>query len=121
MGGGKLGAEHWKLIKRGPLLEDMADPLVDEFKSDYEYRLIAVLQPELKRAFEEGDYRRSLDIARVILALDPFNEEVLKYQLKSYRRLKGIDYSRRAYDQFTQDYERSLGVVYPTSFDKIVQ
>jgi DNA-binding SARP family transcriptional activator len=99
----------------------MADPLVDEFKTDYEYRLIAALQPELKKAFENGDYRRSLDIAGTLLAMDPFNEEVLKYQLKSYRRLKGIEYSRRAYDQFTQDYQRSLGIVYPTSFDKIVQ
>lgn len=115
--GGRFDLE---LVTRGPLLEDMADPIVDEFKSDYERRLIGILQPELRHAFEKGDYRRSLDIARMLLSIDPFNEEVLKYQLKSYRKLKGIDYSRRAYDQFTQDYERSLGVVYPTSFDKIV-
>lgn len=116
-----LDPRHFGLISRGPLLEDMADPLVDEFKSDYECRLIAILVPDLKCAFEKGEYRRSLEVARTILAMDPFNEEVLKYQLKSYRRLKGIDYSRRAYDQFTQDYERSLGVVYPFPFDEIVQ
>jgi len=116
-----LAPALFKLVTRGPLLEDMADPLVDEFKTDYESRLIAALLPELKQAFENGEYRRSLDIASTLLAMDPFNEEVLKYQLKSYRRLKGIDYSRRAYDQFIQDYQRSLGVVYPTSFDKIVQ
>jgi two-component SAPR family response regulator len=118
---GHLAPALFKLVTRGPLLEDMADPLVDEFKTDYESRLIAALQPELKQAFENSDYRRSLDIATTLLAMDPFNEEVVKYQLKSYRRLKGIDYSRRAYDQFTQDYQRSLGIVYPTSFDKIVQ
>ena len=118
---GHFAPALFRLVTRGSLLGDMSDPLVDEFKSDYEYRLIAALQPELKQAFENGDYRRSLDIAGTLLAMDPFNEEVLKYQLKSYRRLKGIEYSRRAYDQFTQDYQRSLGVVYPTSFDKIVR
>ena len=118
---GHLAPALFRLVTRGPLLEDTIDPLVDEFKSDYEYRLITALQPELKQAFENGEYRRSLDIAATLLAMDPFNEEVIKYQLKSYRRLKGIDYSRRAYDQFTQDYQRNLGVVYPTSFDKIVQ
>jgi hypothetical protein len=118
---GHLDPGQFKLVARGPLLEDFADPLLDEFKSDYEYRLIAAAQPELKQAFEAGDYRRSLDIARTLLAMDPFNEDVLKYQLKAYRKLKGIEYSRRAYDQFTQDYERSLGVAYHVSFDKIVQ
>jgi DNA-binding SARP family transcriptional activator len=118
---GSLEPEQFKLVARGPLLEDLADPLIDEFKSDYEYRLIAAAQPELKQAYDTGDYRRSLDIARTLLAMDPFNEDVLKYQLKSYRRLKGIEYSRRAYDQFTQDYERSLGVAYHLPFDKIVQ
>ncbi|HEY4338127.1 MAG TPA: hypothetical protein VGM89_19605 [Puia sp.] len=111
----------FQLVTRGPLLEDLSDPLLDEFKSDYECRLIAALTPHLKQSYDAGDYRHSLEIARILLSMDPFNEDVLKYQLRSYRRLKGIDYSRRAYDQFALDYERSLGVAYHTSFDKIVQ
>jgi len=114
-------AALFPLITRGPLLEDLADPLLDEFKSDYESKLIAALAPELKAAYERADYRRSLEIARILLSMDPFNEDVLRYQLRSFRRLKGIDYSRRAYDQFAQDYQRSLGVAYHISFDKIVQ
>lgn len=117
----RLDTAAFRLAARGPLLEDLTDPLMDEFKSDYERRLITALQPQLKSAYEAGDYRHSLDFACTILAIDPFNEEVLKYQLKSYRRLKGIDYSRRAYNQFTQDYQRSLGIAYHTSFDEIVQ
>jgi DNA-binding SARP family transcriptional activator len=116
-----LDPATFQLITRGPLLEDLADPLMDEFKSDYECRLTAALQPNLKATYDAGDYRRSLEIARILLSMDPFNEDVLKYQLRSYRRLKGIDYSRRAYDQFAQDYQRSLGIAYHISFDKIVQ
>jgi DNA-binding SARP family transcriptional activator len=118
---GRIEPGRLRLVTRGPLLEDMVDPLVDEFKSDYESRLLTTLLPALQQAYESGDYRTALEIARVLLCMDPFNEEVLKYQLKSYRRLKGIEYSRRAYDQFIQDYQRILGVAYHTSFDKIVQ
>jgi len=118
---GRLDSATFLRITRGPLLEDTADPILDEFKSDYESKLIAALTPDLKAAYETADYRRSLEIARLLLSMDPFNEDVLKVQLRSYRRLKGIDYSRRAYDQFAQDYQRSLGVAYHISFDKIVQ
>ncbi|HLZ86004.1 MAG TPA: hypothetical protein VKQ52_02135 [Puia sp.] len=113
--------DHFRLMTRGPLLQDMPDALMDDFKSSYEERLTTQLLPELKNKYESGDYKWALEIAKLILGMDPFNEEVLKYQLKSYRKWKGIEYSRRAYVQFTQDYERSLGVAYHVSFDKIVQ
>ncbi|GGA83384.1 kelch repeat-containing protein [Puia dinghuensis] len=111
---------HLPLMARGPLLEDMPDSLLDDFKSAYEDRLTTILLPELKRAYESQHLKEALEIAKLILGMDPFNEEVLKYQLKCFRRLKGIEYSRRAYDRFSQDYERSLGVAYHVSFDKIV-
>lgn len=110
----------YKLIARGPLLTDLPDNLLDDLKSQYEERLIAVLIPELRRLYEHKDYKTALDMAKLVLEMDAFNEEAVKYQLKSCRRLKGIDYSRKAYDQFTQDYERSLGVAFHVSFDKLV-
>jgi hypothetical protein len=74
----------------------------------------------MKRIYETGDFKLALEIAKLILGIDSFHEEALKYQLKSCRRLKGIEYSRKAYDQFTQGYEKSLGVAYHVSFDKIL-
>ena len=108
------------LISRGPLLADLPEGLLDEVKSAYEERLVGLLIPELRRLYESGEYKPALEMAKLILDMDAFNEDAIKYQLKSCRRLKGIDYSRKAYDQFTQDYERSLGVAYHVSFDKIV-
>ena len=112
---------HLRLIARGPLLRDMPESLVDDFKSAFEERLIGLLIPEMIKLYDARDYKTAQDIAKLILTIDSFNEEALKYQLKSCRRLKGIEYSRKAYDQFTQGYEKSLGVAYHVSFDKIVQ
>jgi two-component SAPR family response regulator len=111
---------HLKLIARGPLLGDMPEAVLDDFKSRYEDRLTGILTPEMKRVYEASDFKLALEIAKLILGIDSFNEEALKYQLKSCRRLKGIEYSRKAYDQFTQGYEKSLGVAYHVSFDKIL-
>ena len=112
--------ERVRLIARGPLLPEMPEGLVDDFKTAFEERLTGLLTPEMIRLYEARDFKLAQEIAKLILTIDSFNEEALKYQLKSCRRLKGIEYSRKAYDQFTQGYEKSLGVAYHVSFDKIV-
>jgi two-component SAPR family response regulator len=109
-----------RLMARGPLLADVPEAVLDDFKSSFEDRLIGLLIPEMIKLYGAGDFKLAQDIAKLILTIDSFNEEALKYQLKSCRRLKGIEYSRKAYEQFTQGYEKSLGVAYHVSFDKIL-
>ncbi len=113
--------DHFHLIARGPLLPNMPESLIDELRTAFETRLIDLLLPQLKKHYDAHLYKLTLEIAKAIIERDAFNEEALTYQLRSFRRLRGIDYSRKAYDQFTQDYQRSLGVAYHTSFDEIVQ
>ena len=112
--------DHFHLMARGALLPDMPEPILDHVKTTYEEQLTDILIPEIKRLYETRDLKMALEVTKLILCIDAFNEEALKYQLKSFRRLKGIEYSRKAYEQFTQDYQRSLGVAYHVSFDKIV-
>jgi len=113
--------DHFPLITRGPLLPDFPESLIDDCRSAFETRIIDLLLPQLKAHYDAHDYKGTIGIARSILHRDAFNEEALRYQLRSYRRLRGIDYTRKAYDQFTQDYQRSLGVEFHVSFDNIVQ
>jgi len=113
--------DHLNLVMRGPLLPGMPDDLLDDQRSAYEQQLMDVLLPLLKKQYESGDLKLSLEIAKLILSLDIFNEEALKYQLKCFRKLKGIDYSRKVYDRWVLDYERSLGTEYQTAFDSILQ
>ena len=76
---------------------------------------------ELKRYYEAGELKLVLDLAKLILDTDPFNDTALKYQLKGLRKLKGIDYSKRVYDQFVMEYKKSFGTDYAVSFEKIIQ
>lgn len=112
--------DHLNVILRGALLSDMTDAWLDDFKYAYEERLLQIIIPELKKQYELRELKLVLEICKLIFSTDPFNDEALKYQLKSLRRLKGIEYSRKAYDLFTLEYKRSLGIDYPIAFDKII-
>jgi DNA-binding SARP family transcriptional activator len=113
--------EHFDMVSRGKFLEDMPDQWLDDLKNDYEEQLINVLQPGLKQHYEAGDLKLVLDLTKLILNIAPFNDKALKYQLKALSKLKGIDYARRAYEQFTVEYKKSFGTEYNNSFEKVIQ
>lgn len=112
---------HFDIISRGRLLADMPDQWLDEYKDHYDEHLIATLQPMLSAYYEAGDLALTAELAKLILEIDPFNEVALKYQLKGLRKLKGIEHSRKLYDHFISEYERSFGASYPTGFEKLMQ
>jgi two-component SAPR family response regulator len=116
----KSFSENLHIILRGTLLKNTYEPWLDDFKYKYEEKLTSMIMPELKRQYELNELKQVLEIAKLMLDIDPFNDDSLKYQLKSLSRLKGIEYARKIYDQFIQEYKRSLGVDYPVSFEKIV-
>jgi two-component SAPR family response regulator len=116
----KLIANHFELISRGSFLSDMTDVWLDDFKVNYEEQLMNNLLPQLQDLYAEESYKVVLEISRLILTMDPFNDTALKYQLKSYRRIKGIDHSKKIYDQFVTEYKKSLGIDYPISLEKIL-
>jgi two-component SAPR family response regulator len=111
--------QHFELIARGGLLQYIPETWLDDIKLGYEESLMPVILPEVKKIYESGDFRKALDIARVVLNIDPFNDTALKYKLKALRRIKGIEYARKVYDEFTAEYEKSLGISYQVPFDKI--
>jgi len=110
---------HIGLIARGGLLQEIAEPWLDAIKQNYEETLVPEILPALKNIYEAGDYRKSLDIARVVLNIDPFNDGAIKYKLKALRRMKGVEHAHKIYNDFAAEYEKSLGEVYPIPFDKI--
>jgi len=113
--------DHFDLISRGKLLKDMPDQWLDDYKDHYDERLVEVLQPMIAAHYEAGDLAFVAELAKLILEIDPFNDEALKYQLKGLRKLKGIEHSRKLYDHFASEYERSYGAAYPTGFEKLMR
>jgi len=118
-GEGKNILDWLDLIARGCLLQHVPEPWLDDTRQLYEESLIPLLAPEVKRIYEEGDYRKAIEIARVILSIDPFNDMAIKYKLKVLRRTKGIEYAHKIYNDFAAEYEKSLGESYGVPFDKI--
>ncbi|MDN5286381.1 MAG: hypothetical protein JWR38_2655 [Mucilaginibacter sp.] len=118
-GGDQSILNYFDLIARGGLLQHIPETWLDDIKLEYEEALMPLILPEVKKVYENGDFRKTLDIARVVLNIDPFNDAALKYKLKALRRIKGIEYARKVYDEFIQEYEKSLGIEYPVPFDKI--
>ncbi len=111
---------YFELINRGSFLSNMTDLWLDGFKSDFEEQLLNQLLPQLDKLYTEENYKLLLEISRLMLNVDVFNDTALKYQLKSYRRIKGIDYTKKIYEQFVTEYKKSLGVDYAISLDKIL-
>ncbi|MEX8549063.1 MAG: kelch repeat-containing protein [Mucilaginibacter sp.] len=119
-GNNKQVDKYYNLIARGPLLTEMNEPWLDNIKQSYDERLIEVLLPQLEKLYKEKNFKQILELARLILHIDPFNDTAFKYELKVLKMLKGIEYSKKIYDQFSREYFKSLGEDYPLSFDKAV-
>ncbi len=111
--------DHFDLIVRGGLLQYIPEIWLDDIKLIYEEALMRVILPEIKKVYESGDFKKTAEIARVVLNIDPFSDEAIKYKLKALRRTKGIEYARKQYDDFIVEYEKSLGEPYPVPFEKI--
>jgi len=116
---GQALLNHFDLIARGGMLQFIPEIWLDDFKQEYEEALMPVILPVIKKTYEEGDFRKALEVSRVVLNIDPFNDLAVKYKLKALRRTKGIEYAHRIYDEFAAEYKKSLGVEYPIHFEKI--
>jgi hypothetical protein len=81
--------------------------------------LIPVIFPLIKKAYDAFYYKKALEISRFVLNIDPFNDIGIKFKLKALRRTKGIEHARKVYEEFSAEYEKSLGEEYPVPFEKI--
>ena len=108
------------LVLRGDLLKEMHESWIEDFKYDYEKRLINLLGFWLKKSFIKNELKQTLAISKFMLDIEPFNDEALKYELVTLKKLKGNDYAKKFFDQFAEEYKRSIGEEYPTSFEKLV-
>jgi two-component SAPR family response regulator len=110
---------HFDLIARGGLLQHIPEIWLDDFKQEYEETLMPVILPVIKKVYDSFDYKRALEISRVVLNIDPFNDTAIKFKIKALRRTRGIEHARKVYDEFAAEYEKSLGEEYHVPFEKI--
>src|SRR6202000_1797849 len=62
--------DHFDLIARGSLLQYIPETWLDDVKVTYEEAILDLLLPEVKKIYDNGDYRRTSEITRVMLNMD---------------------------------------------------
>jgi DNA-binding SARP family transcriptional activator len=112
-------ADLLPVLLRGNLLPSMQDAWIDDFKNAFEQSIVERLLPELDKAYESENYKLTVDLTRAILKVDPFNDTAIKFQLNALRRLKGKDMALKCFQQFKDEYEVSLGIQYPLTFEEL--
>ncbi|MGN6618221.1 MAG: kelch repeat-containing protein [Ilyomonas sp.] len=113
----ELPAEKLPILLRGGLMQQMHETWLEEAKYDYEQRLIKLLTNHLKKIYHKNNLKPVLEISRHILRIEPFNEEAFKYQIAALKKLKGADHAKKIFDQYAEEYKRSLGIDCPIDFD----
>jgi DNA-binding SARP family transcriptional activator len=111
--------QYLPIMLGGGLLPAMQDPWIDDFKNSFDQSVIERITPEMEEAYKAEAYKLALDLSRIVLKVDPFNDHAIKYQLNALRRVKGKDMAYRCFQQFKDEYETSLGTKYPLSFDEL--
>lgn len=112
-------ANYLPAMLQGGLLPVMQDPWIDGFKNSFEEVLTQRLQPEMAKAFDSEHLKLALDLAKIVLKVDPFNDYAIKFQLSTLRRLKGKDVASKCFQQFKDEYQDSLGIQYPHTFEEL--
>lgn len=113
-------SDYFNLICRGVLLKDMQEDWVETFKNAYEHQIIECLSANMEQYYLEKKYSFILFMCKTILNIDPFNDVAFRYMVNAYRKTKGLEYSRKTYNQFLINYEKSLGESYNVTFDEIL-
>jgi len=111
--------DYFDLISRGGLMQNITVLWLDDFKLAYEEALLPVILPQIKNVYTNGNFRKALEISHVVLNIDPFNDVAIKYKIKAFKKIKGIEYARKIYEEFVIEYKRSMDDDYPIPFDKI--
>ena len=109
-------ARTLELLFEGPILPNYSFEWLDEFKSDYSNAAISLLTRLLEQSIQKGDDDTSLEIARTIMAHDPFSDRALYVQCQILCRRHKRGFAKNVYDNFCKNYEACLGEKYAASF-----
>lgn len=109
-------ARTLELLFEGPILPNYSFEWLDEFKSDYSNAAISLLTRLLEQNLQKGDDDTALEIARTIMAHDPFSDNALSVQCQILCRRHKRGIAKNVYDNFCKNYEACLGEKYSVSF-----
>lgn len=109
------------ILKRGPFLQSTNDPIFDNLKTKLERQLETTLSAELEKIMSENLYYIALELADILLKIDPINDFGLSAKIKSYIALKQHVEARATYQSFVVEYKKMMNENYPNSYEEIIK
>ncbi|MDU1892527.1 MAG: hypothetical protein E6767_17720 [Dysgonomonas sp.] len=105
----------------GPLLPNISEEWMDEYKAEFSIKLTETLLTAIKHPLIKDDYKLLLKIADVILLHDAIDEDAIQIKCRILYQMKQKGISKQCYDKFCEEYIRLLDVEPDFSYEDIVQ
>ena len=106
-------------IGGGKFLSIITDPVFDSFKEKVESKAEAILIYEISKRFENKEYKAVVEIANMLVNIDPLDEMALKLSVQALKRLKDNEEALVRYSQYTAEYKRLYDSEYSVPYNKI--
>lgn len=106
------------LVLRGPLLPNLEDEWVNEFKTEYSSMVLSFLNEQIENEGMPESIR--VRLADTIMLYDKLNERALKIKCTISHANGNIASAKEAYDAFCGEYASVIGEEYGVSFKQII-
>ncbi|MGN0190168.1 MAG: hypothetical protein ACI39U_00790, partial [Candidatus Cryptobacteroides sp.] len=107
------------VASRGKYLNGMDDALFDTYKERVENNLVPLLHNELTVRMNGNDYPATVEIADILLQIDPVDEKALLAAVHSLKKSRCIEEALVRYAAFCSEHKKSYGTEYKKTFVKI--
>ena len=108
------------ILSRGRFMKHVDDPVFDSFKNRIEEGVSQILQDEIVRRYKAHDWQEVIEIADMIVHIDPLDEAALKYAVSSLVRIQRKEDALLRYAAYAAEYRKENGTEYPVPFEKTV-
>jgi len=107
------------LIDRGKFLDSINDTCFDREKSEFEFKVLTVLENILKLSFTSHNNSSSITLADIILKADPLNEKALECKIISLQKIGHSEQAKKVFNSFLISYNEIMGENFSRTFEEI--
>ena len=119
----KTNQDYFKLlsnlIDRHKFLDSINDTCLDREKSEFEFKVLTVLENILKLSFTNNNNSSSISLADIILKVDPLNEKALESKIISFQKTGHNEQAKKVFNSFLISYNEIMGETFSKTFEEI--
>ena len=107
------------VASRGKYLNWVDDALFDTYKDRVDNNIVPLLHSELTARQKGSDHLAVVEIADILLSIDPLDEKALLASVRSLKKSRCIEDALVRYAAFCSEHKKSYGTEYKKAFEKI--